>query len=119
MGRSVTGDKTWTGESAPEGTAIHYALGQPAAGDVTVTITDPLTGEAFRTLEGTGDQGMNRVRWDLRGEEPPREEGGGGGFGGRRAPMATPGVYFVTLSVNGQEHVTTVRVLTDHWLGQR
>jgi len=120
MGRSVTGDKNWTGESAPEGTAIHYALREPAVGDVTLTITDPLTGEAFRTLDGTKNRGMNRVQWDLRGEEPPQEEGGGGGGSGRRrAPMATPGEYFVTLSVNGQEYVTTVRVLTDHWLGLR
>ena len=88
---------------------------------MTVTISDPLTGEAFRTLEGTRNRGMNRVQWDLRGEEPPGEEGGGGGggFGRRRAPMATPGEYFVTLSVNGQEYDTTVRVVTDHWLGQR
>lgn len=120
-GRSVTGDKNWTGENAPEGTAIHYALREAATGAVTVTISDPISGEAFRTLEGTANRGMNRVRWDLRGEEPPPEEGagGGGGFGRNRAPMATPGVYLVTLSVNGQDYTTAVEVLADHWLGQR
>ena len=119
-GRSVTGDKNWTGENAPEGTAIHYALAAAATGEVAITISDPVTGEAFRTLEGTGNRGMNRVQWDLRGEEPPRQAGGGGGgFGGNRAPMATPGEYLVTLSVNGQDYVTVVRVLSDHWLGQR
>jgi len=119
-GRSVTGDKNWIGESAAEGTAIHYALREAAVGEVTITISDPVTGEAFRTLVGTKNRGMNRVQWDLRGEEPPRQEGGGGGgFGGNRAPVAPPGEYLVTLSVNGQEFLTTLQVLTDHWLGQR
>jgi photosystem II stability/assembly factor-like uncharacterized protein len=118
-GRSVTGDKNWTGENAPEGTAIHYALSAAATGNVTVTISDPVTGEAFRTLEGTGNRGMNRVRWDLRGEEPTGQGGGGGGFRGNRAPMATPGVYLVTLSMNGQSYETSVTVLRDHWLGER
>jgi len=114
--RSVTGDKTWTGESAPEGTAIHYYLGAPTSGAVTVTISDPLTGEAFRTLEGTGENGLNRVRWDLLGEEPPQEEGGG--FRRSRAPVADPGVYLVTLSVGGREYFTSLEVLRDHWLGE-
>ena len=121
-GRYVAGHQVWTGESAPEGTAIHYYLGEAVSGKVTLTISDPVSGKAFRTLEGTAERGVNRVQWDLRGEQPPRQEGrggGGGGFGGNRAPMAAPGVYRVTLAVNGQSYSTTVRVLTDHWLGQR
>lgn len=115
--RSVTGDKTWTGESAPDGTAIHYYLAGPTFGAVTITISDPLTGEPFRTLEGTGENGLNRVRWDLLGEEPPQEEGSG--FRRSRAPVADPGVYLVTLSMGGQEYFTSVEVLRDHWLEQR
>jgi len=121
-GRSVTGDKNWTGENAPEGTAIQYYLGEGAQGDVTVAISDPVTGEVFRILEGTDDEGLNRVQWDLRGEQPQQEGGGGGGggFGGRgRAPQATPGVYRVTLTVGGREYNTTVRVVSDHWANQR
>jgi hypothetical protein len=119
-GRSVTGDKNWTGENALEGTAIHYYLGEATQGEVTVTISDLVTGEAFRTLEGSRDRGMNRVQWDLRGEEPPQEQGGGGGgFGRNQAPQATPGMYRVTLSVGGQEYTTTVRVVADHWANQR
>jgi len=90
---------------------------------VTITISDLVTGEAFRTLKGTTDRGVNRVQWDLRGEQPERPQGGGGGggggFGGNRAPVATPGVYRVELAVNGATYSTTVRVLSDHWLGQR
>jgi photosystem II stability/assembly factor-like uncharacterized protein len=119
-GRYVAGDKNWTGENAPEGTAIHYALREPAMGPVTVTISHGVTGEPLRTLTGTGARGMNRVRWDLRGEAPEAGQGGGGGgSGGNRAPVAEPGVYRVTLSVAGREYTTTVTVLKDHWLGQR
>jgi hypothetical protein len=120
--RSVTGDQNWTGENASEGTAIQYYLAEAVQGDVTVGISDPVTGEVFRILEGTGDVGMNRVQWDLRGEQPQQQGGGGGGggFGGRgRAPQAAPGVYRVTLTVDGREYTTTVRVVTDHWANQR
>ena len=118
--RSVTGDKNWTGESAPPGTAIHYYLASAAQGPVRITITNAVTGETFRALAGTGTAGLNRVRWDLRGERPPQQGGGGGGGGGgNQAPVAAAGTYRVTLSVNGQEHSTTVQVLSDHWLGQR
>jgi hypothetical protein len=75
---------------------------------------DPLTGEAFRTLEGTTSAGLNRVQWDLRGDPP--ENGNGNGFGGNQGPAATPGVYRVRLSVDGAEHETTVRVLEDVWI---
>ena len=74
-----------------------------------ITITDPVIGETFRPLEGTGFEGMNRVHWDLRGDV--RRPGGGGGSG----PIAFPGVYHVGMSVDGDEHVTTVTVLEDVW----
>jgi len=121
-GRSVTGDKNWTGENAPQGTAIHYYLGSEAAGPVRIVVSDLVTGEAFRTLEGPGERGLNRLQWDLRGERPRQGGGGGGGgggFGGNQAPVAAPGTYRVTLSVGGQDYTTTVRILADHWLGQR
>ena len=116
-GRSVTGDKNWTGENAPSGTAIHYYLASAAGGDVTITISDAATGETFRTLQGTGHEGLNRVQWDLLGELPPPPEEGGGRRG--QAPRAAPGTYKVMLSVDGRAHTTTVKVLMDHWLGQR
>ena len=109
--RSVTGDKNWVGDSAPDGTAISYWLADDSD-DVTVRIEDPVTGETFRTLEGTGEAGLNRVQWNLRGES----QGGGGGFGGNQGPDAAPGVYRVVLEVNGRERSTTVRVVEDVWL---
>ncbi len=118
--RSVTGNKNWEGENAPEGTAIHYYLPQAASGDVSLTVSDPITGEVFRHLDASGRAGLNRVRWDLRGDPPQRGQGqGGGGFGRNRAPTADPGVYRVTLSANGRELSTTVTVLEDRWMGIR
>jgi hypothetical protein len=121
-GRSVTGDKNWLGENAAPGTAIHYYLAAAAQGAVRMTISDLVTGQAFRVLEGTGVAGLNRVQWDLRGERPPQQQGGGGGGGGgggNQAPVAAPGTYRVTLAVNGQSYSTTVTVLADQWVGER
>lgn len=109
--RSVTGDKNWTGDSAPEGTAISYWL-TDAEQDVEIIISDVVTGEAFRTLEGTGEAGMNRVQWDLRGEPEEEEDDGDDG------PLAEPGIYRVTLQAGGEQHTTTVRVLEDVWLNR-
>lgn len=116
--RSVTGDKNWTGENAPAGTAIAYWLAADATG-VEITITDVSTGEAFRHMEGTGRLGTNRVQWNLRGDRPENgQQGGGGGFGGgNQGPMAQPGIYKVTLTVNGQSYERNVTVLEDMWMG--
>jgi hypothetical protein len=87
---------------------------------VSLTVSNPITGEVFRHLDATGRAGLNRVRWNLRGDPPQRGQGqGGGGFGRNRAPTADPGIYRVTLSVNGRELSTTVTVLEDRWMGIR
>ena len=108
--RPVTGDKNWTGENAPPGTAISYWLDDDED-DVTLTISDVTSGETFREMDGTGLAGMNRVQWNLRGDV--RGDGGGSG------PVASPGVYRVELSVDGDDYRTTVTVLEDVWLGAR
>ena len=61
--RSVTGDKVLRGDNALPGTAIHYYLADEMdAGDVSLTVTDVATGEVFRDLEATGQEGINRAR---------------------------------------------------------
>jgi len=123
LARSVTGNKTWQGDNGPRGTVIQYYLDDDTRDDVTLTITDLRTGEVFRDLEGTGEAGLNRVEWDSRGNQPPPGEGGGGGGGGfgggNQGPLAEPGVYRVTLTVNGNEYTTVVTVLEDIWLDPR
>jgi len=121
-GRSVTGDKNWLGENAPPGTAIQYYLKGAAGGPVKITVADAVTGQVFRNLDGTGHQGLNRVQWDLRGNAREGGRGGragGGGFGRFRAPEAHPGVYRITVSVDGHDYTTTVNVLADAWLNER
>lgn len=119
QGRSVTGDKNWQGENAPTGSAIHYWLSEATSGDVSISIANALTGDVFRTMEGTGEAGMNRVQWNQRSNPPPAGPGRGGRGGGRRGrqgQLAQPGVYNVTLTVNGEEYTTTLQVLQDDWM---
>ena len=114
--RSVTGDKVLRGENALPGTAIHYYLADEVdAGDVSLTVTEVVSGEVFRDLEATGHEGINRVQWDLRGNVP--EEATGGGFGGPQAPVAGVGTYRVTLTVDGEEFSELVTVVEDVWMG--
>ncbi len=116
--RSVTGDKVLIGDNALPGTAIHYWLGDDTdADDVSLTVTEVATGEVFRNLEVTGHEGINRVQWDLRGNVPEGQTGGG--FGGPQAPVATPGLYRVTLTVDGEELSQMVVVVEDVWMDQR
>jgi len=107
--RSVTGNKNWTGENAPPGTAISYYLAAPARG-VTLQITDPLTGEVVRDLEGPGAAGLNRVQWNLSSNPDPDDEDDDEG------PPVGPGSYRVTLRAAGMERSTIVTVLEDIWM---
>jgi hypothetical protein len=119
LGRSVTGDKNFRGESAPTGTTISYYLRGPSS-DVKLTITDLRTGEVFRALTPSREGGMNRVLWNLRGNGPQQGgRAGGGGGGGAQGPMAQPGSYRVTLTVAGKETSRLVNVLEDRWLNER
>lgn len=137
--RSVTGSKNFQGENAPTGTTISYWLGSAASGDVKITITDVSTGQVFRTIDGTKQQGMNRVQWnlcsDLRPAQPAQGgfgggpcagPGGGGGGGGAGASqqarvgrLADPGAYAVTLAVGGKSYSRPVSVLEDVWMHER
>lgn len=101
----------------PDGTAISYHLPADAQGEATISIAD-LNGRTIRTLKGPAKAGLNRVRWNLRGEPPPRPagfQGGGGGFGGGAlaGPPAEPGQYVVKLSVAGKEVVRPLTIEAD------
>lgn len=119
LARGSNGVKTFYGRNPEPGTAIHYYLREPARGPVRLTVTDAVTGEVFRSLDGTGEAGMNRVQWDLRGNQPPAGAEGGGRGGRPPAPLAAAGSYRVTLRVNGRELSRVVVVEEDVWMGQR
>jgi hypothetical protein len=123
LARSVGGARHFRGENPDEGTFIHYYLRSSASG-VKITISD-VTGKVVRTLAGTGEAGINRVRWNLRTDPPPRqpgEEAGRGGRGGRggqqQGPPVEPGQYLVKVSIGGRELAKTVTVEADTWMRQ-
>ena len=105
--RSLTGDRNWTGESAPPGTMIQYYLGSPA--DVSIEVSELASGRVVRELEGTGRPGLNRVAWDLRMNPALQGQGGDG------LPVS-PGMYRVTLTVGEATHSVLLEVLEDRWL---
>ena len=124
------------GDNPPYGASINYYLGTDGASDVTISIVDE-EGQTIRSLNGSGDHGINRVWWDLRydlTDEPrlrtspliaPWVELGPegwrpipGGAAGRTAIMAPPGNYTVTLSVDGEETSGDLVVIKDpHTVG--
>ena len=114
------------GENPTYGASINYWLGSPAEA-VTIRISDS-SGDVIRTLEGSGDQGVNRVHWNLRNESgtqvrmrttplyadwvdmgPDRMRIRGQG----PSVLVPPGTYTVTLDANGQQQSRQLEVLKD------
>jgi len=111
----------FVGENAPDGTAINYWLKSAVSGAVKVSITD-ISGRVVRELNGTGQQGINRVQWNLAptpqaGAGGRGGGGGGGGFGGGGA--VPPGTYRVTLTVGSTTLTKMLTVLEDRWMDER
>jgi photosystem II stability/assembly factor-like uncharacterized protein len=112
-------DDPTAGQNPPYGVAISYYLKTVPSGDVKIRIEDA-KGQTVRTFNGTKTVGLNRVTWDLRGEQT-REvrmrtspayapEIGLNAEGWRPAPNAPrmsvllpPGNYTVRLSAAGRE----------------
>ena len=125
------------GKNPPYGADINFYL--PAAdskASVTIVNTD---GETIRTLKANGRPGLNRIWWDLRGEDgkmprmlvaPPGEpwfENGPEGYHILtgimiprvvRGPLVVPGKYTVRLTAGGKTMTAPLTVLADpHSLG--
>ena len=97
-------------------TAISYYLPINTDAEVTLTVTD-MGGETIRTLTGSGNRGINRVQWNLRGDPPPQPEEAqqAGPQRGRQreGPLVEPGTYLVTLEVGGMEMTRSILVQED------
>jgi len=121
-------DDPTTGENPEYGASINYWLAAPADSMPTLTIKDA-TGTVVKTLRGTNQAGINRVHWDLTDEPNEGVRLFTGylyaphlqvGSEGRPAPGASqisvlmpPGVYTVSLAVDGQEFDQDLTVLKD------
>src|SRR6185369_11251068 len=107
------------GQNPLYGAAISYYLKSAPTGDVRVRIQDS-TGQTVRTLNGTKNAGLNRVTWNLEGEQTtdvrmrtspefaPDVKLGPDGTrsapgAGRIGILLPPGNYTVKLVVGGQE----------------
>jgi photosystem II stability/assembly factor-like uncharacterized protein len=108
------------------GADLNYYLKSPPSGDIGIGILDA-QGKTVRTLRGTKNAGINRVRWDLRYAESNeirlrtaptygawmRVPAEGRAAGGRIQILAPPGVYSVKLSVGGQDYTQKLTVIKD------
>jgi hypothetical protein len=101
------GERQFTAPNEPNGLVINYFMKKPAAGKVTIRITDPY-GEEMAVLEGKGAAGLNSTLWDMRRAQgqnaPPQGQGRGGAAGGRSmARTVPPGEYVVMLEIGDKK----------------
>ena len=87
-----------------------------------ISIAD-VNGHVIRTIDGTKQNGINRVLWNLAPNPPAAADqgrgGGGGGGRGGGGQAVDAGTYVVTLDVGGKKLTKPVNVLADRWLGER
>ena len=115
------------GENPQYGAALSYWLDEAHPDGATLRIADA-SGRTLRTLEGPGRPGINRVWWNLQDEPSPQIKlrtkplyadwfqlgPEGWRSGGQRISMVVPpGVYSVTLDVDGRSQTQRLRVLKD------
>jgi photosystem II stability/assembly factor-like uncharacterized protein len=75
--RAVDGQSTaqqwFEGVSRPYGATFQYVLPERPEERQIEVVVESLDGTIRQTLNGTATQGLNTVRWNLRGEAPPPE----------------------------------------------
>ena len=125
---SVSDDPT-AGQNPPPGASINYYLKATPKAEPSIRILDA-QGQVVRTIRGTRSAGINRVWWDLRGEQSkevrlrtsplyaPEVRVGPEGWrslpdGGRISILMPPGTYTVKLTVDGQEFTQPLTVRKD------
>ena len=99
------------------GIALRYYLGEGVDSEgASLEILDGA--DVLRTMDASGEAGLNEVVWDFR-VDPAFETDGGGGGGFRRGPppgagpRVLPGTYTVRLTVGGESQTTDVGVRLD------
>jgi len=105
------GYKFFVGPNPPFGAMISYYLKEEQKDGVKIIIQDG-QGKAIRELDGSKDQGINRISWDLR-YGPPEDSTEGMGRFRALGPFVLPGGYKVVLKAAGQEMIKSVAVEGD------
>jgi hypothetical protein len=127
LGRQLPGSNQFRGANPAPGTALDYYLKDAIQGPVKITIADATSGKEFRQLQGAGAAGINRVQWNLRGNLPAAgaerpvagtDDEEAGPRQAPQGPLAKPGSYRVTLTVNGKSYSQVVVVEKDAWSGE-
>ncbi len=109
--RVQAGSKQFRGTNPDQGVPLHYYLKQGATTPVKLSIVDARTGAVVRELSGSGEPGINRVQWNLIGQAPPRVADPDMDDGPPPpAPRVKPGLYRITLAVNGTQQSQIVLV---------
>ncbi|WP_419164836.1 VPS10 domain-containing protein [Candidatus Palauibacter sp.] len=99
------------------GIALRYYLGEGVDSDgASLEVLDG--GDVLRTMDASGEAGLNEVVWDFRVDRAFEADGGdGGGFRGGPPPGAgprvLPGTYTVRLTVGGESQTADVGVRLD------
>ena len=100
-----TGDIFYRGENPPNGAILDYWLAEEQE-EGAVAISIEVDGRRVAQVEGTTQQGMNRVVWDLLHQVGDAAGPGGGGRGpgsAGRGPLVVPGTYIARLGAAGSE----------------
>ncbi|MGB1658825.1 MAG: VPS10 domain-containing protein, partial [Longimicrobiales bacterium] len=111
---------TYSAPNPPRATRLRYYVRDELSDDVdfSVVITDA-AGEHVRTFDGPHEPGINEILWDWRYDrpyDPPQGGGGGpGGFGGGapEGPIVMPGMYTVTVQLDGTTSSETAQIEAD------
>jgi hypothetical protein len=129
--------------NAPPGALIYYFLGKKPSSDITLDVTDShgkqvrhyssapykVEEDDFQPLPDfwkepahpmSTDAGTNRMNWDLRYENPPAFSHGYDISAtpnltptSPQGPLVLPGVYTLTLTVDGQKYTQQITVVND------
>lgn len=100
------GYKIFIGKNPEFGALITYYLNTPVEPDDEVLVTLYDDEGIVRTLNGTKNQGLNRIAWDLRSESLDADRRS-------RAPFVLPGRYTAELTVKTMTETTPVIVELD------
>jgi photosystem II stability/assembly factor-like uncharacterized protein len=98
----ASGTRRFVGDNPEDDAVIYYALGRDVR-EIEMEIRD-IRGRVLRRFDVPNDQGLHRVRWNLRRSS---------GNSRRRGPRVENGTYLVALIVEGETYKETLEIESD------